>query len=102
MTGCLGGQHIGRPDWVGVERVAYNEAEGEPRVALDDMAAVVSAVMALTDDPLVAFDLLPEGVLSTGEYQTHCGVCQEMCIALEGRRFLRFMDVEYHRRETRS
>lgn len=52
----------------------YNEAECKPRVAFDDMTGVVTAVVALTDDALVAFDLLAEGVLAASEDETHGGV----------------------------
>lgn len=40
-------------------------------MALDDMASVIAAVMALADNALVAFDLFPEGVLATSENETH-------------------------------
>lgn len=58
-------------------RRSYNEAKSEPWVAFDDLAVVVATVVALADDTLVALDLLPEGVLATGEYQTHYGFRQE-------------------------
>lgn len=53
------------------KRYGGNEAEGEPRMALDDMASVIAAVVALADDAFVAFDLFPEGVLATSENETH-------------------------------
>lgn len=53
--------------------ISYNEAEGEPRVALDDLAVVVAAVVTLAYHAFVAFHLLPEGVLAAGEDQTHRG-----------------------------
>lgn len=48
-----------------------HEAESEPRIALDDMAGIVSAVVALAHDTLETLDLLAEGVLTAGEYETH-------------------------------
>jgi len=69
LCGFLGG--------TGIEEAyaAYNEAEGEPRVALDDVPAVVAAVVAPADDALVSLDFLPEGVLAAGEDETHLGRC---------------------------
>lgn len=34
---------------------SYNEAEGEPRVALYDLAVVIPAIVALADDALRLF-----------------------------------------------
>lgn len=48
-------------------------------MALDDVAVVVSAVVALADDAFVAFDLLAEGMLATGEYQTHGELGAHLC-----------------------
>lgn len=50
------------------ERDDGHEAKGEPRIAFDDMSGVVAAVVALTDNTLVAFYLFPEGMLAAGEY----------------------------------
>lgn len=36
--------------------VAYDKAEGKPRMTLDDMTIVVSAVVTLADDALVTFE----------------------------------------------
>lgn len=66
---------------------SYNKAKGEPRMTLDDMAAVVATIMALTDDAVIALDLLAEGVFTTREYDTHgevvagsmCGRDQTSC-----------------------
>lgn len=55
--------------------MTYYEAEGEPRVALDDMAGIVSAVVALAYDAFVALDLLAECVFTAGEDETHCDLC---------------------------
>ena len=55
---------------------AYNEAKGKPRVALDNAARVVTAVVALARHVLVALDLLPERVLSAGEDDTHSVDCR--------------------------
>lgn len=49
----------------------YDEAEGEPRVALDDMTGVIAAIVALADHTFVAFDLFAEGVLAASENKTH-------------------------------
>lgn len=66
------------------EAKTYNEAKGKPRVRLDDLAAVVAAVVALADDALVALDFLAEGVLATGEDETHCcgeiEICMKVCV----------------------
>lgn len=51
-----------------------NEAKGKPRVALDDMARVVSAVVAPAYNSLVPFHLLLECVLAARKYETH-GAC---------------------------
>jgi len=48
-----------------------NEAEGEPRMALDDAPAVVAAVVASAHDALVALDFLAEGVFTAREHNTH-------------------------------
>lgn len=48
-----------------------NEAEGKPRVALDDVPAVVAAVVASAHDALVALDFLAEGVFTAREHNTH-------------------------------
>lgn len=53
------------------KEAAYNEAQGKPRMAFDDLAAVVSAVVALADDALVALNLFAEGVFAAGKYNTH-------------------------------
>lgn len=50
-----------------MRRMTYDEAESEPRVALDDMSRVVTAVVALAGEALVSLDLLTEGVLAAGE-----------------------------------
>lgn len=42
-------------------------------MALDDVAAVVAAVVAPADDALVALDLLAEGVLAAREDEAHPG-----------------------------
>ena len=49
----------------------HDKAESEPRIALDDVAGVVAAVVAATHDALVALDLLAEGVLAAGEDEAH-------------------------------
>ncbi len=49
----------------------YDEAKCEPRMALDDMAADVAAVVAPAYDALVALDLLAERVLAAREDDTH-------------------------------
>lgn len=52
----------------------YNKAKGEPRVGFDDRRRVVAAVEAPADEPVVAFNLLAEGVLAAGKNDTHdCG-----------------------------
>lgn len=51
----------------------YNEAKSEPGVGLDDTTTVVSAVVALAGDALVAFELLAKGMLATSEDDTHVG-----------------------------
>ncbi len=55
--------------WTGT----YNEAKGEPGVALEHMARHVPAVVALADNALVARDLLAEGVLTADEEEEHGG-----------------------------
>lgn len=42
-------------------------------MTLDYMGGVVAAVMTPTDDAVVALDLLAEGLLATGEDETHGG-----------------------------
>lgn len=49
----------------------HDKAESEPRIALDDVAGVVAAVVAATHDALVALDFLAEGVLAAGEDEAH-------------------------------
>lgn len=44
------------------------------------MGGIVATVMALAGDALVALDLLAEGVLTAGEYQTHDPV--SLCVQL--------------------
>lgn len=56
------GEEGGRP---------YYEAEGEPRVTLDNMTGIVAAVVALADYALITFDLFTEGVLAARENKTH-------------------------------
>lgn len=56
-----------------VHTKTHNPAECEPRVALDDMARHVTAVVTLADHTLVALDRLTEGVLSAHEEEEHCG-----------------------------
>lgn len=51
--------------------VTYNKAEGKPRMTLDDMAAIITTVVALTDDAVIPLNLFAEGVFATGEYDTH-------------------------------
>lgn len=53
--------------------LTYNEAEGEPRVALDDLTGIVATVVALADHALIALNLLAEGVLAARENKTHGG-----------------------------
>ena len=51
--------------------VTYDKAEGEPRILLDHMAAIISTVVTSADDALVALYLLAEGVLAARKYDTH-------------------------------
>lgn len=44
-------------------------------MGLDNMSAVVAAIVTTTDNALVAFNLLPEGVLATCEDETHGDAC---------------------------
>jgi len=50
-----------------------NEAEGEPRMTLDDIARVVSAVVAPAHNPLIPLDFLAKRVFATGEDDAHGG-----------------------------
>lgn len=50
-----------------------DETKGEPRVALDDMASHVTAVVALAYHALVAGHLLAEGMFAAGEEKEHDG-----------------------------
>lgn len=50
------------------ERHDRDKAECEPRIALDDMRGVVTAVVTLARNAFVAFDLLAESMLAAGEY----------------------------------
>jgi hypothetical protein len=50
------------------ERDDRDKAECEPRVALDDMSGVVTAVVTLASDALVSFNLLAEGMFAAGKY----------------------------------
>jgi hypothetical protein len=49
----------------------YNKAECEPRMRLDDMSAVVAAIVATADDSFVTLDLLPKRVLTECEDEAH-------------------------------
>ncbi len=49
----------------------HDEAEGKPRVALDDMAADIAAVVAPADNALVALHVFAERVLAAREDDTH-------------------------------
>lgn len=49
----------------------YNEAESEPRMALDDTARIVAAVVAPTHKSFVSFHFLTEGMLAARENQAH-------------------------------
>lgn len=49
-----------------------NKAKGEPGIRLDHTARPVSTIMALAYLAFIALHLLPEGVLSACEYDTHC------------------------------
>lgn len=49
-------------------RGTHDKAECEPRIALDDMRGVVTAVVTLARNAFVAFDLLAESMLAAGEY----------------------------------
>jgi hypothetical protein len=52
-------------------RYTYDEAEREPWMTLDHMSAVVAAVVAPADNPLVALHLLPKCVLAEREDKAH-------------------------------
>lgn len=66
--------------------ITYNEAECEERIALDDMAGHVAAVMALADDALIAGDLLAESVLAADEEEEHDGLWSGGVFATRGSR----------------
>lgn len=53
------------------ERNDRNEAEGEPWPAAYNVAGVVSAVVTLAGNSLVALKLLGELMLAAGENKTH-------------------------------
>lgn len=49
----------------------YDEAEREEGTTLDDMGRHVPAVVALTDDSLVSWNLAPEGVFAAEKEEEH-------------------------------
>src|SRR3569833_1964213 len=53
------------------KKKTYIEAIGEPGMAIQDMTAVVPAVVASTHNPLVAFHIFPERLLAAREDDTH-------------------------------
>lgn len=53
------------------ERNDGNEAESEPRMALDDTARIVAAVVAPAHKSFVSFNFLAEGMLAARENQAH-------------------------------
>jgi len=53
-----------------------NPTKREPRMALDDVASHVAAVVALADHALVTLDGLAEGVLAAHEEEEHVGRVQ--------------------------
>jgi hypothetical protein len=73
VSGCdnlkNGGSRGGRTPY---GSMTYNEAKCEPGVGLDDVPGIVAAVEAL-ERSMVAFHLLAEGVLATGEDDAHGG-----------------------------
>lgn len=48
-----------------------NKAESEPRMALDDTARIVAAVVAPTHESFVSLHFLAEGMLAARENQAH-------------------------------
>ncbi len=67
-------------------RKTYHKAKGKPRVRLDDVAAVVAAVVATADDTLIALDLLAERVLAAREDDTHGACFDGACVGVNGAR----------------
>lgn len=49
----------------------YHEAEGEPRVRLDDASTVVSAIETTADDATVSLNFLAKCVLAARKNDTH-------------------------------